>query len=140
LERLASLVGFVLMRIGCLLAGVCGAALILAAPGLARQDTTNEPAIFTVKVTLTDSAVRISPNHAARGSYCTFLITNRGAKTHRFVIGDIRRGPGYGEGFARTLKPQQQRRIVMYLNYRGLLKYVDLLGAKTVARGVFRIT
>lgn len=123
-----------------MLACACVTALAIAGAGSAREATTNEPAIFTVKVTLTDAAVKLSPNHAARGSYCTFLITNRGRKTHRFVIGDVKRGPGYGEGFARTLKPQQQLRIVMYLNYRGLLKYVERSGTKDVARGAFRIT
>ena len=58
----------------------------------------------------------------------------------RFVIGDVKRGPGYGEGFARTLKPDQQLSIVMYLNYRGLLRYFNNTGATAVARGAFRIT
>ena len=128
------------MRGGLLAAAVCAAALMVAAPGLARPGTTNEPASFSVKVTLTDRSVRLSPNHGARGSFCTFIVTNRGKKTHRFVIGDVKRGPGYGEGFARTLKPDQQLSIVMYLNYRGLLRYFNNTGATAVARGAFRIT
>lgn len=125
---------------GVLLAVVCAAALTIVAPVAARSDTTNEPAIQTVKVTLGDRAVTLSPNHAARGSVVTFILTNRGKKTYTFQIGDVKRGRGYGEGFARKLKPNQQRTIVMYLNYRGKMKYVNRFRKHTVARGVFRIT
>jgi hypothetical protein len=118
----------------------CAAALAVVASAAARPQTTNEPAIFTVKGTLTDRSVSLRPARAARGSIVTFIITNRGRKTHRFVLGDVKRGPGYGEGFARTLKPNQQATLVMYLNYRGTLRYLNRLGPTTVARGVFRIT
>ena len=118
----------------------CVVALAIAAPAFGRPETTNEPAMFFVKGTMTDRSVSLRPNHAARGSIVTFVITNRGRRTHRFVIGDVKRGPGYGEGFARTLRPDQQATIVMYLNYRGVLKYVDQLGSRAVARGVFTIT
>lgn len=118
----------------------CAVGLTVVASASARPQTTNEPAIFTVKGTLTDRSVRLTPGHAARGSIVTFIVTNRGRKTHRFVLGDPKRGLGHGEGFARTLRPNQQATMVMYLNYRGTLAYVNRLGATTVARGVFRVT
>jgi hypothetical protein len=125
--------------------GWCGAALcislVVAAPVLARARTTNAPAIFTVKVTLTDSKIAMTPNHAARGSTVTFILTNRGKKKHIFVFGDAKRHVGT-QGFARTLAPSQQSRVVMYLDFRGVLKYSLSVPKSTasVAHGGFRVT
>ena len=114
--------------------------LVIAAPGFARPQTTNSPAIFTAKVTLTDSSVAMHPNHAARGSYVSFIITNRGRKKHTFVFGDIKRGPGHTTGFARTLAPNRQLTVVLYLDYRGVLRYVLRTPSGTnIAKGTFRI-
>lgn len=129
------------MRRALLLGAVCGVSLAFVAPVLAASRTTNEPAIFTVRVTLTDTSIRLSPNHAARGSTVTFVLTNRGRKTHIFTIGDARRGPGFAQqGFVRTLRPNQQLTIVMYLDLRGILRYANRVGSRPVAVGAFRIT
>jgi len=115
-------------------------ALVLAAPVFARTQTTNSPAIFTAKVTLTDRSIAIRPNHAARGSYVTFIITNRGTKKHTFILGDVKRGPGKTTGFSRTLTPNKQLTVVLYMDYRGSLRAV--LRAPTgadIAKGVFKI-
>jgi hypothetical protein len=118
----------------------CALALVIVASGAARPDTTNSPAIFTAKVTLTDTSVAMRPNHAARGSYVSFIITNRGRKKHTFVLGDVKRGPGLTTGFARTLAPNKQLTVVLYLDYRGLLHYVLRSPSGTsIAKGVFRI-
>jgi hypothetical protein len=118
----------------------CALALVIVASGVARPDTTNSPAIFTAKVTLTDRSVAMRPNHAARGSYVTFIITNRGRKKHTFVLGDVKRGPGQTTGFARTLAPNKQLTVVLYLDYRGVLRYVLRAPSGTsIAKGVFRI-
>lgn len=130
------------MRGRLVVAAACATALVFAASGSARPVTTNQPAIFTVKVTITDRAIAMRPNHAARGSTVTFILTNRGRQTHRFVLGDVARGPGKGQGFARTLRPDQQLTIVMYLDYRGVMAYSSRSadGRTTSARGSFRIT
>jgi len=115
-------------------------ALVIVASGLAHSSTTNSPAIFTAKVTLTDTSVAMHPNHAARGSYVTFIITNRGRKKHTFVFGDVKRGAGHTTGFARTLGPSRQLTVVLYLDYRGALRYVLRTPSGTnIAKGVFRI-
>src|SRR5581483_12235692 len=49
------------------------AALLLAAPASSRSRTTNVPAIFTVKVTVTNSRIGMHPAHAVRGSTVTFI-------------------------------------------------------------------
>jgi hypothetical protein len=118
----------------------CALALVIVASGFAHSDTTNSPAIFTAKVTLTDTSVAMRPNHAARGSYVTFIITNRGRKKHTFVLGDVKRGPGHTTGFARTLTPNKQLTVVLYLDYRGVLRYVLRSSSGTsIAKGAFRI-
>jgi hypothetical protein len=127
---------------GRLLIGGCGAlciSLAIAGPVLARSRTTNAPAIMTVKVTLTDRNASLTPNHAARGSTVTFILTNRGKKRHTFVFGARRVGT---QGFARTLAPNGQSRVVMFLDFRGVLKYA--LGVPksttTIAHGAFHVT
>jgi len=118
----------------------CALALVIVASGVARPDTTNSPAIFTAKVTLTDTSVSMRPNHAARGSYVSFIITNRGRKKHTFILGDVKRGPGLTTGFARTLAPNKQLTVVLYLDYRGVLRYsLRTASGASVAKGVFRI-
>jgi hypothetical protein len=118
----------------------CAVSLVIVASGFAHSGTTNSPAIFTAKVTLTDSSVAMHPNHAARGSYVTFIITNRGRKKHKFIFGDVKRGPGHTTGFARTLAPNQQLTVVLYLDYRGVLRYsLRTPSGTSIAKGSFRI-
>jgi hypothetical protein len=130
------------MRRRRLVALVFLASLVIAAPGFARPETTNSPAIFTVKVTLTDRSIAMRPNHAARGSTVTFILTNRGKKKHTFTLGDVKRGPGLSTGFARTLAPDRQLTVVLFLDYRGVLRYsLRTPPAVTVAaKGAFTIT
>jgi hypothetical protein len=115
--------------------------LVIAASGFAHSGTTNSPAIFTAKVTITDTSIAMHPNHAARGSYVSFIVTNRGRKKQTFVFGDAKRGPGHTTGFARTLAPNKQLTVVLYLDYRGVVRYSLRTpnGTKITAKGVFRI-
>jgi hypothetical protein len=127
------------MRRALYVAGACVAALLLAAPALSRLNTTNQPAIFTVKVTVTNSRIGMHPAHAVRGSTVTFILTNRGTRTRTFVIGDVKRGPGHGQGFQQVLRPNQQFTKVMYLDYRGLMKFSTRQGKTVIATGTFKI-
>ena len=117
------------------------AALVVAAPGFAGRKTTNAPAFLTVKVTITDTSVTVRPNTALRGTNATFILTNRGTKTQKWVLGDATRGVGKTSGFSSVLAPDQQKNIVMYLDYRGQLPYSasQLGGKKTVLKGTFKI-
>jgi hypothetical protein len=121
-------------------AAVLAVTLTIAAAASAGPATTNAPAMFSVKVTITDRAISMHPSHAARGSTIIFILTNRGAKTHKFTLGDVQRGPGRTIGFSRTLAPAEQKRIVMYLDIRGPLAYRTATGTAVVARGTFRVT
>jgi hypothetical protein len=115
--------------------------LLIAAPGFARPQTTNSPAILQIKVTITDSSVTVRPNAAPRGTNAIFILTNRGKTTKKWVLGNATRGAGKKIGFASVLAPDQQKSIVMFLDYRGPLPYSasQLSGAKTVLKGSFRI-
>jgi hypothetical protein len=114
------------------------AAAALTAAGTAPA-TTNVPAIFTVKVKIYDGRIAMSPNHAVRGSTITFVMINRGKKTHTFVIGDVKRGAGFGSGFKQVLKPNQQFSKVMFLDFRGTMRFYSRVGTMVVARGAFTI-
>ena len=117
-------------------ASACAAALAIVGSAAA---TTNAPAIFTVKVTISEQKIAMSPAHAVRGSTVTFILTNRGKKTRTFVIGDAKRGAGRGQGFAQTLKPNQQFTKVMFLDYRGVMPFTLRAGSTVTARGSFKI-
>jgi hypothetical protein len=115
-------------------------ALAVAAPGFARPDTTNAPAFLTIKVTITDSSVTVRPNAAPRGTNAIFILTNRGKTTQKWILGNETRGVGKKSGFASVLAPDQQKNVVMYLDYRGELPYsAAQLGHKAVTKGTFRI-
>jgi len=115
--------------------------LVIAAPGLARPGTTNSPAIMTIKVTITDSAITVKPNAAPRGTNAIFILTNRGKTSQKWILGNATRGAGKKIGFASVLAPNQQKSVVMFLDYRGPLPYSasELSGSKTVLKGSFRI-
>jgi hypothetical protein len=122
-----------------LASGASAAALAVAGTAVGGLRTTNAPAIFTVKVTITEKGISMTPNHGARGSTVTFILTNRGKKTRTFVIGDVKRGAGFGQGFAQTLKPNQQFTKVMFLDYRGAMKVFLRSGKVVTAHGAFKI-
>ncbi|MDX6485985.1 MAG: hypothetical protein QOF43_1138 [Gaiellaceae bacterium] len=106
--------------------------LVLVASASALPRTTNAPAILTVKVTITDTSITVRPSQAARGTNASFILTNRGTKTKKWILGDATRGVGKKIGFASTLNPNQQKTIVMFLDYRGLLPYSAAGGGKTL--------
>jgi hypothetical protein len=116
------------------------APLVIAAPGFARPQTTNAPAFLTVKVTITDTSVTVKPNAAPRGSNAIFILTNRGKTTQKWILGTETRGVGKKSGFSTVLAPDQQKNVVMYLDYRGRLPYsTTKVGGKKQVHGSFKI-
>ena len=96
---------------------------------------------MTIKVTITDSAITVKPNAAPRGTNAIFILTNRGKTSQKWILGNATRGAGKKIGFASVLAPNQQKSVVMFLDYRGPLPYSasELSGSKTVLKGSFRI-
>ena len=109
---------------------------MLAGPGLARVGTTNPAATVPVRVTVTDRGITMSPNSATRGVAAQFIITNRGTKTHKIFLKDV--GTGKRPSFTATLRPDQQKTFVMFLDYRGLLHCRSTDGS--ALHGTFKVT
>lgn len=125
------------------IAAVSVAALVPAAQSPAQLGTTAPPEVVTVKITMTDTAFRVTPKAAPRGAIARFVLVNRGKKPHTFALGHTRHGTGSQTGFTKSLKPGEQSILILFLDYRGLLPYRGTLThdrAKPAMQGTFRIT
>ena len=112
------------------------ASLVLVGPGISRPETTNPAATVPVKVIVTDHAIRMSPNTATRGVAALFIVTNRGTKVHTVALKDV--GTGKRPSFTATLRPDQQKTFVMFLDYRGVLYCRSTDGS--ALQGTFKVT
>jgi hypothetical protein len=124
------------------LAGACAAVLVPAAQSSAQPETTAPPPVVSVKVTITDARITMSPKRAQRGSLAQFILLNRGTRPHTFKLGHERRGTGSQTGFTKALKPNQQSVLIYFLDYRGKLPYLASLPAdrsKPGMKGTFTI-
>jgi hypothetical protein len=124
------------------LAAASAAAFVPAAQSSVQPQTTAPPPVVQVKITITDSAIRMSPKRAQRGSMAQFILVNRGTKPHTFKLGHERRGTGTQTGFTKALKPSQQSILLIFLDYRGALPYLGALPAdrsKPAMKGTFTI-
>jgi hypothetical protein len=117
-------------------------AIVAVAQGSARPSTTAPPVVVPVKITITDSAIRMSPKVAVRGAVARFILVNRGTKPHTFLLGTLKHGTGKQTGFVKSLKPNEQSILVLFLDFRGTLPYTAPLPAdrsKPKMKGIFRI-
>ena len=123
-----------------LILAVSMALLALAADGLARPQTTNPGGYYTIRVTVSDKTVTMSPNHAHRGQIGVFLVTNRAKVQRVFSLGDVSLTHHRGTGFAMKLAPNQQKRQLLTLDYRGPLPAAVGTVKKTKVVGAFIVT
>ena len=124
------------------LAAASAAALVPAALSSAQPLTTAPPPVVTIKITITDSRIAISPKRAQRGSMARFILLNVGTKPHTFKLGHERRGTATQTGFTKALKPSEQHILIYYLDYRGKLPYFGTLPtdrSKPGMQGIFTI-
>jgi hypothetical protein len=128
------------LRSFALLLAVCLASLTLAIDGSARPQTTNPGGYFTVRVGITNKALTISPNHARRGQIGIFLVTNRATGSRVFTLGDATLTRHRGTGFAIRLARNQQKRVLLTLDYRGPLPAAVGRTSKTKVMGAFIVT
>jgi hypothetical protein len=128
------------LRSFALLFAVSLAALTLAVGGSARPQTTNPGGYFTVRVVVTNKDLSISPNHARRGQIGIFLVTNRAAGSRVFTLGDASLTHHRGTGFAIKLARNQQKRVLLTLDYRGPLPAAVGSTSKTKVMGAFIVT
>ncbi len=116
--------------------------MVAAAQGSARPTTTAPPVVVPVKITITDTAIRMTPKVAVRGAVARFILVNRGTKRHTFLLGTLKHGTGRQTGFVKTLKPSEQSILVLFLDFRGTLPYTAPLPAdksKRAMKGLFKI-
>jgi hypothetical protein len=123
-----------------LLLVVSVAFLSLAIDGSARPQTTNPGGYFTVRVVVTNKGATISPNHARRGQIGVFLVTNRATGSRVFTLGDVTLTRHRGTGFAIKLARNQQKRVLLTLDYRGPLPAAVGSTSKTKVVGAFIVT
>ena len=114
--------------------------LALAANGSARPQTTAPGAYLTVRVSITNKGIAMSPTHARRGQTAIFLLSNRATTSRVFALGDVTLTHHRGTGFAVKLGRNEQKRILLYLTYRGLLPAWLGSASKTKVVGAFRVT
>jgi hypothetical protein len=114
--------------------------LLLAADGSARSRTTAPGSYLTVRVSVTNKGITMSPTHARYGQTAIFLLSNRAAISRVFALGDVSLTHHRGAGFAVKLGPHQQTRILLYLTYRGVLPAWLGTARKTKVVGAFRVT
>jgi hypothetical protein len=101
---------------------VASAAFLGLVPsGYARPSTTNPGGYITVRVVVTDKAVTLSPTHVHRGQTAIFLLSNLTKTTRVLALGDVSLTHRAGTGFAVKLAQNAQKRILLYLTYRGPL-------------------
>jgi hypothetical protein len=101
---------------------VASAAFLALAPnGYARPETTNPGGYFTVRVVITDKKVTLSPTHVRRGQTAIFLLSNLSTTTRVLAVGDVTLTHHAGTGFAVKLARNAQKRVLLYLTYRGPL-------------------
>ena len=112
----------------------------LASDGSARPQTTAPGGYLTVRVTITDKGVTMTPSRARRGQTAIFLLSNDSTSSRVFAIGDATLTRHRGTGFAVKLARNQQKRVLMYLDYRGPLPSSVGNAGKTKVVGVFWVT
>ena len=138
------------MKLRVLALAALSAALFVVVPGAldtnrsaARPNTTIPDVFLPVAVTLTDKKITLNRKSGHRGDEVRFTIRNAGTKVHNFTIGATqKRGTGKQTGFSATLKPNQQKEILLFLDYRGPFPYKSALRAdrnKPGMKGVFQI-
>jgi hypothetical protein len=112
----------------------------LATVGSARPQTTNPGGYFTIRVVVTSKGATIRPTHARRGQIGIFLVSNHTSGARVFSLGDVTLTHHRGTGFAIKLAPNQQKRVLLTLDYRGPLPASVVAGGKTKVVGAFIIT
>ena len=93
--------------------------------------------------TITDNAIRVTPRRAFRGDYVRFILVNVGKKPHTFSFGAKKKGAGVQTGFTKPLRPNEQKILILFLDYRGRVTYYGSLAAdrlKAGMKGIFTIS
>lgn len=117
------------------------AVLALATAGSAAGPQTTAPGGYlTVRVVITNKGVTMRPARARRGQTAIFLLSNLAKSSRVFSLGDVSLKHHRGTGFAVKLPRNAQKRVLLYLDYRGPLPSAVGTARKTKVVGVFFVT
>ena len=121
------------------------AVALVPAARAAQQDaqTTAPPPVVDIRVKISDAGITFSPKKAVRGAFARFVLLNTGKKSHAVLLGATTRGAGVQTGFHKTVKPNEQTVLLLFLDYRGKVPYRATLPAdkgKPRMAGTFLIT
>jgi len=114
----------------------------MGAYAAAGPQTTAPPPVVDIRVRVTDKAIVVSPKSAYRGSYARFTVVNTGRQKHTILFGKTQKQNGVQTGFNTALKPEQQKILLLFLDYRGGVPYAGTLPAdrkKPGMKGTFTI-
>jgi hypothetical protein len=108
----------------------------------ARPATTQPGGYQTVRVVITDKGVTLSPKRVRRGSTAIFLLSNLTKTSRVLALGDASlTRKTRGTGFAVKLAQNGQKRLLLYLTYRGPLPLaIAPVAGKSKVVSVFFVT
>jgi len=113
---------------------VAVASLVPAASGIAGPRTTEPTDIVDIRVTITDSRMRLSKTTIERGVIVRFIVRNLGTRMHDFTFGDPS-SPG-GHVTSGPLKRNGRKTILAFLDYRGTFPYQSTVKADATKPGL----
>lgn len=108
-----------------------------------HSQTTAPPPVVDIHVKISDAGISFSPKRAVRGAFARFVLLNTGKKAHALLLGATKRGAGVQTGFHKTVKPNEQAVLLLFLDYRGKVPYRATLPTdrgKPRMQGTFLIT
>jgi hypothetical protein len=109
------------LRSFALLLAVSAAFLGLVPNGFAQPKTTNPGGYETVRVVVSSKGVTLSPTRVRRGQTAIFLLSNLTKTARVLAVGDATLTHRAGTAFAVRLAGNGQKRVLLYLTYRGPL-------------------
>jgi hypothetical protein len=130
------------LRSFALLLVASAALLIPVTNGSARPQTTQPAGYLTVRVIITDKGVTVTPTHVRRGTTAIFLLSNVAKTSRVLAVGDASlTHRTKGTGFAVKLARNAQKRVLLYLTYRGPLPLtITPAAGKAKVEGVFFVS
>ena len=128
------------LRLLAVAAAVSAVALVPAAAGTAgptrsAAPRTTEPVDWVdIRVTITDSRIRLSTTNVERGVVGRFIVRNIGVRVHDFTFGD----PSSPAGHVTTgpLKRNGKKTLLAFLDYRGTFPYQSTVKADANRAGM----
>lgn len=126
-----------------LLLAACAAFLGVVPNGFARPETTQPGVYVTVRaVVVAGNKVTLSPTRLRRGTTAIFLLSNLTNTARVLAVGDASlKHRTKGTGFVVKLPRNGQKRVLLYLTYRGPLPLsIAPAGGKSKVVNVFYVT